>query len=78
MVRAMLPPTAMRCLGTIALVLALCSSVHAGDKVDWGPYLEKGSPATAAPAKKPAQAAPAKPAAKPKPKPVARAKPKRR
>ena len=70
----------MRCLGTIALVLALCSSVHAGNKVDWGPYLEKNSPATAAPAKQPAQAAPAKPAAKPKakPNPVARAKPKRR
>jgi len=74
----MLGKAAMRCLGTIALVLALCRIVHAGDKVDWGPYLEKGSPATAAPAKKPAQAAPAKPAAKPKPKPVARAKPKRR
>lgn len=75
MVRAVLSATAMR-LGTIALVLALCSNVHAGDKVDWGPYLEKNAPA-AAPAKKPAQAAPAKPVAKPKAK-VARAKPKRR
>jgi hypothetical protein len=66
----------MRCLGTIALVLALCTSVHAGDKVDWGPYLEKNAPATASPAKKPAQATPAK--AKAKSKPVARSKPKRR
>jgi len=53
----------MRVLGTIAFVLALCSPVHAGDKVDWSQYIDK-NPSAPMPAKKPAAAQPARPAAK--------------